>query len=94
VAYLGKPALGERMAAVECGADGAIYMACGRPAARIARFIPGEDRFEILGEIRDDELGERAYQVHDLCIAADGTIYAGENDNFRRSSYLWECRIV
>jgi len=92
VSYLGKPVLGERMAAMECGADGAIYMACGRPAARIVKFYPGEDRFEILGEIRDEKLGDQAFQIHDLCIAADGTIYAGENDNFRRSGYLWECR--
>ena len=35
VAYLGKPVPGERMAGMECGADGAIYLACGRPGARV-----------------------------------------------------------
>jgi streptogramin lyase len=93
VTYLGKPVPGERMAGMECGADGAIYLACGRPTAHIVKFSPGEDRFEVLGRIRDDRTGDQAFQIHDICIASDGTIYAGENDNFRRSGYLWECRI-
>jgi streptogramin lyase len=93
VTYLGKPVLGERMAGMACGADGTITLACGRPAAHLVRFFPADDRFEVLGEIRDDTIGDRAYQIHDICIASDGTIYAGENDNFRRSGYLWECRV-
>ena len=93
VTYLGKPVPGERMAGMDCAADGTLYLACGRPGAHLVRFFPGGDGFEVLGPVRDDALGDRAFQVHDICIASDGTIYAGENDNFRRSGYLWECRI-
>lgn len=93
VTYLGKPVPGERMAGMACGSDGTFYLACGRPGAHIVKYFPGQDRFLVLGQVRDDKLGEQAFQIHDICIAADGTIYAGENDNFRRSSYLWECRI-
>jgi len=30
------------------------------------------------------------YQCHDIVAANDGTLYACENDNPYRSSYLWE----
>jgi sugar lactone lactonase YvrE len=94
VTYLGKPVPGERMAGMACRPDGTIYLACGRPSSHLVRFSPGPDTFEILGPIRDDTIGDQAFQIHDMCIAADGTIYAGENDNFRRSGFLWECRIA
>ena len=68
-----------------------ILPAAGREPA--CRNLPEKMAFEDLGEIRDDKIGDRAYRIHDICIASDGTIYAGENDNFRRSGYLWECRI-
>jgi outer membrane protein assembly factor BamB len=93
VTYLGKPVPGERMAGMACGVDSEIYLACGRPKPYIVRFLPGPDTFEVLGLICDDDLGARPFQIHDICIAAEGMIYAGENDNFRRSAYLWECRI-
>ena len=38
--------------------------------------------------------GNRAYQLHDMTIAADGTIYAGENDVPYRSGYLWEITLT
>lgn len=91
VTYLGKPVPGERMAGLECGPGGEIYLACGRPTPYIVKFIPGPDTFDILGPIRDENLGRQPFQIHDICIAGDGTIYAGENDNFGRSAYLWEC---
>lgn len=93
VTYLGKPVPGERLAGMECAANGTLVLAGGRPGAHLVRFFPDEDRFEVLGRIRDEALGEEAFQVHDIAIAADGTVYAGENDNFRRSGYLWECRL-
>ena len=33
---------------------------------------------------------EPAWQIHDVTITPDGVMYAGENDNPRRSGYLWE----
>jgi hypothetical protein len=30
------------------------------------------------------------HQCHDIVMAGDGTLYACENDNVRRSGYLWE----
>ena len=43
---------------------------------------------EQLREVADGDT--RCWQVHDVAVAADGTIYAGENDNPYRSGYLWE----
>ncbi len=33
------------------------------------------------------------YQCHDIVATDDGVIYACENDNPYRSSYLWEIRL-
>ena len=93
VQYLGKPVAGERITSMTHGPDGAIYFASGRPDPHIVRFLPGPDRFEVLGLIRDERIGEQAFQIHDICCTADGRLFAGENDNFRRSSYLWECTL-
>ena len=35
-------------------------------------------------------MGISPWQIHDMSFAEDGTIFAGENDNPYRSSYLWE----
>ena len=93
VTYIGKPVPGVRMAGMAYGPDGNIYMACGRPDAYIVRFTPGPDTFEVLGKIRDESINDQAFQIHDITITDDGTIYGGENDNFARSGYLWECKI-
>jgi hypothetical protein len=93
VKYLGKPVPGERMTSMVESSDGSIYIACGRPDAYLVRFRPGPDAFEVLGLIKDEKTGEKAHQIHDLCMVTDDTFYAAENDNFSRSGYLWECRL-
>jgi len=93
VQYLGKPAPGKRMAGMKYGSDGMIYLATGLSPSHIVRFDPKKDTFEVLGPIRDQKTGDQAFQIHDMCITKDGTIYAGENDNFARSGYLWQCKI-
>ncbi len=37
--------------------------------------------------------GERPERLHDLTYAGGGRFFAGENDNQRRSSYLWEIHV-
>lgn len=41
----------------------------------------------------DRETGISPDKIHHMVMTADGVIYAGENDNNSRSSYLWECII-
>ena len=53
------------------------------------RFDFRRDRYDLLGPVMDPD-GEPCFQVHHVVRAADGTLYACENDNPRRSGYLWE----
>lgn len=100
VEYLGKPFPNPRLAGLAQGADGLIYGAGnegygenGEGEARLFVFDPEARDLQDLGPIFDEKQGKGAVKVHKLVATADGTLYAGENDNILRSSYLWECRI-
>lgn len=80
-----------RMASMRMGPDGFAYAVVGRDGAcELLQFNPSDDSYELIGPLRDAETGAAPWQVHDLCVTPDGVIYAGENDNPRRSGYLWE----
>jgi hypothetical protein len=55
----------------------------------LLRFDPKKETYDFLGQIKDQD-GVSCWQVHDIVVLPDGTLYAGENDNPNRSSYLWE----
>lgn len=91
VSVIGKPAPGQRLTAMANGPDGCMYGSCGRHgAANLFRLEPRSGRLENLGPVFDRSLAIQAWQLHDMAITADGTIYGGENDVPHRSSYLWE----
>jgi len=99
VEYLGKPFPNQRLAGLVEGPDGLIYGAGnegddrdGEGAARMFVFDPKTCQIEDLGRIYDENLKAGAVKVHMLVATEDGTLYAGENDNIYRSSYLWECK--
>lgn len=48
--------------------------------------------FEKLGGIKDKE-GNSLWQCHDIVMTPDGALYICENDNPRRSGYLWEVKV-
>jgi hypothetical protein len=97
---LGRPYPNPRLAGLVQGPGGLIY-GCGnagygengRGEARIFAFDPRTKALNDLGPIFDDRIGIGAVKVHMLVSAGNGTLYAGENDNALRSSYLWECRV-
>lgn len=71
-------------------ADGVAYGITGRDGnCELMRVYYREGKFEKLGPIVDCD-GQAMHQCHDITVANDGTLYACENDNPRRSSYLWE----
>ena len=73
------------------GPDGMLYGSAGQDgSASLFRYDPSRASLEDLGPIYDPILRERAFQIHDMSIAADGTIYAGEYDVPYRSGYLCE----
>ena len=83
-----------RLAAMCLGPDGYAYAVTGRDGeCEILRFNPTDETYALLGPLKDSESGEAAWQIHDVCITPDGTLYAGENDNPRRSGYLWQVEL-
>jgi hypothetical protein len=54
----------------------------------VIRFDLKTYRYELLGPVADEVTS--CWQIHDIAVGPGGTIYACENDNPYRSSYLWE----
>ncbi|MFH1737479.1 MAG: hypothetical protein ABIH23_00625, partial [bacterium] len=83
-----------RLASMCKGPDEFAYGVTGRDGeCEILRFDLRSDEFKLLGQLKDSKTGVSAWQIHDVCIASDGTLYAGENDNPHRSGYLWEVKL-
>ena len=70
--------------------EGIAYGITGRDyQCELMRVDYRKGTFEKLGFVRDAE-GDAMYQCHHLVLTDDGALYACENDNPYRSSYLWE----
>lgn len=101
VENLGKPFSGPRLAGLVQASDGLIYGAgnagygaSGQGQARLFAFDPKTKFCQDLGPIFDGRIGTSAVRIHMLVDAGHGTLFAGENDNILRSSYLWECQVA
>lgn len=82
-----------RLASMVVAPDGYAYGVVGRNGnCRLLRFDFKNTKYELLGKIIDEN-GEACYQVHHIISTNDGTLYACENDNHYRSSYLWEIKL-
>ena len=78
-----------RLSSMKLGPDGCAYGVTGMEGkCEVIRFDPKTDAYELLGPMATDE--DRCWQIHDIAVTPDGTIYACENDNPFRASYLWE----
>ena len=83
-----------RLAAMVLAPDGFAYGVTGRDGeCELLQFHPVSGRWQLLGPVRDAATGEGPWQIHDICVTPDGTLYAGENDNPARSGYLWEIKL-
>jgi len=93
VKLLGAPCPPKRIAAfAERG--GCLYGIGGRFGnASLFRMDLSTEKYELLGKLHDPELDVSAWQIHDMSIAPDGAIFAGENDTMTRSAYLWEINL-
>jgi hypothetical protein len=56
---------------------------------QLIRWSTTEDKIESFSNLMDETLGERPARVHELAVDHEHRVYLGENDNHRRSSYLW-----
>ena len=80
-----------RLTSLVVAGGGCAYGVTGRSGRReVLRFDFRRGGYELLLGPVVDEDGEPCFQVHHVVRAADGTLYACENDNSRRSGYLWE----
>ncbi len=90
--YLGTPIRKKRsrLTSLVRHRDGFAYGVTGRDGqCRLLRFDPQRDTYDLGGPIVDGD-GVAMWQCHDITITPEGVLYAGENDNPRRSGYLWE----
>jgi len=91
VEYLGTPVddRPSRLSSMKLGPDGWAYGVTGMEGqCEVIRFNPKTGKYELLGPVVAGE--DRCWQIHDVAVTPDGTIYACENDNPMRASYLWE----
>ena len=82
-----------RLASMVASSDGYAYGVVGRDGhCELMRFDYRNDAYKLLGRIENAE-GENCYQVHQIIETEPGVFYLCENDNPRRSSYLWKVEI-
>lgn len=95
VKQLGKPCAKRRMAALQRGRDGLLYGIAGDDYD-VHVFAYDTEAEKFIGEapLYDQENGTSPVRIHNMVLTTDMTIYAGENDNNTRPSYLWECRLT
>lgn len=74
--------------------DGVLYGAGGMNGhTQLIRWDTRTDRIEGFTDLSDPAQNEPPARVHDLAIDDEHRIYLAENDNHRRSSYLWEVQL-
>ncbi len=79
-----------RLSSMVKAEEGIAYGITGRDyECELMRVDYGKGTFEKLGAVKDAG-GDAMYQCHHLVLTDDGVLYACENDNPYRSSYLWE----
>ncbi len=70
--------------------DGCVYAAVGKDEdSGIIRIDTEKKTFEKICSLKDED-GQICRQVHHMTEGKAGIIYCCENDNTKRSSYLWE----
>ncbi len=93
VEFIAQPCNDKRLAAIAFGSDELLYGVGGEGRAQLFTFDILKNQLRNLGYLYDEELQTYAGKIHHIVVIDDKTIYAGENDNWARTSYLWECII-
>jgi sugar lactone lactonase YvrE len=80
-----------RLSAMISDGESRIFGIAGKGGeAELFSYEVGSGAVTVHGRVYDPEIDVNAWQIHDLALCDDGTLYAGENDVPLRSSYLWE----
>jgi hypothetical protein len=74
--------------------EGVLYGAGGvRGYTQLIRWDTHTSRIEGYTDLVDDKLNDRPARIHELAVDDEHRIYLGENDNHKRSSFLWTVRL-
>ena len=60
---------------------------------QLVRWDTRTDRIESYTDLVDSEINDRPARIHELAVDDEHQIYLAENDNHKRSSYLWSVRL-
>ena len=73
---------------------GILYGAGGMHGrTQVMRWDTRTEAIELYGDLADPSSGERPARVHEMAVDAQGRLYLAENDNHKRSSYLWSVEL-
>ena len=74
--------------------DGILYGAGGvKGQTQLIRWDMHTDQIECFADLADLEINDCPARVHEIAVDEEHQIYLGENDNHRRSSFLWVARL-
>ncbi len=70
--------------------DGILYGGGGiKGATQLVRWKMETDRIDIYTDLVERQINDRPERIHELAVDDEHQLFLGENDNSRRSSYLW-----
>lgn len=85
----------KRMAALAFHPNGLLYGFTGDSYdVKLFAFDTIRNKLVSCEDVFDEEARIRPVRIHHMVITNDGVIYAGENDNNDRSSFLWEVELT
>lgn len=74
--------------------DGILYGGGGMNGdTHLIRWKTDSDKLEVYSDLVAEGIKDRPARIHELAIDDEHRIFLGENDNHRRSSYLWSVYI-
>lgn len=70
--------------------DGILYGGGGLNGhTQLIRWKINTDRIEVYSDLTARKINDRPERIHELAVDDEHQIFLGENDNHKRSSYLW-----
>jgi hypothetical protein len=74
--------------------DGIVYGGGGMNGhTQLLRWNTKSDKMELFQDLVARKLNDRPERIHELAVDDEHQLFLGENDNHKRSSYLWAVRL-
>lgn len=83
-----------RFPALAVANDGTLYGAGGLNGhTQLMRWRPETDKIEGFYNLLDPQIQDCPARIHEIAVDESHQLYLAENDNHRRSSYLWTAKL-